>query len=709
MRLSMADVLIVDDSLTVRMDLQEAFGAAGFTATCCATATAAREALSRNAFALAVLDVLLPDGDGIQLLKELKTSPATATVPVMLLSSEAEVKNRVRGLKTGADEYLGKPYDTSYVIARARELVRKNEPELQPRLSTSVLVIDDSASFRGEMKDALEAAGYVVYTAATGEEGIRTAVDIRPAAVIVDGVLPGIDGSTVVRHLRLDAVLRYTPCLLLTAAEERHGELTALDAGADAYVRKEEGVAVTLARLAAMLRSAATPSAIDSTPSLFGPKKILAVDDSITYLHELAEQLRQETYDLVLARSGEEALELLAVQPVDCIVLDLVLPGLSGQETCRRIKNSPAYRNIPLVILTARDESASMIEGINAGADDYIVKSSNFEVVKAPLRAQLRRKQFEDENRRIREELLRKEVEGAAEAHTARKVAEARAAHLADLERKNAELAQANVALKWAREQAQRSSQVKSKFLANMSHELRTPLNAIIGCSELLEREIFGPLTPKQKEYVQNVLTGGRHLLSLINDVLDVSKVDAGRMELQREWAPLASIVDAVQSTVRTLADKQGVDMETSISPDIPDLYVDPMRIKQILYNLLSNAIKFTPKGGSVRLTARLQGERVELVVEDTGIGIRREDLSRLFREFEQIEPVSGEKPEGTGLGLILTKRLVEMHGGSISVKSEVGKGTSVSVELPLRRPSESGPEESALGGADRGPRFFQE
>jgi signal transduction histidine kinase len=262
-----------------------------------------------------------------------------------------------------------------------------------------------------------------------------------------------------------------------------------------------------------------------------------------------------------------------------------------------------------------------MIEGINAGADDYIVKSSNFEVLKARLRAQLRRKQFEDENRRIREELLRKEVEGAAEAHTAREVAEARAAHLADLERKNAELAQANVALKWAREQAQRSSQVKSKFLANMSHELRTPLNAIIGCSELLEQEIFGPLTAKQREYVQNVLTGGRHLLSLINDVLDLSKVEAGRMKLQREWAPLASIVDAIQSTVRTLADKQGVDMETSISPDIPNLYVDPVRIKQILYNLLSNAIKFTPKGGSVRLTARLQEERVELLVEDTGIG----------------------------------------------------------------------------------------
>ena len=399
--------LIVDDSLTVRMDIDEALQAAGFETVLCADLRSARDALAREPSGLIVLDIMLPDGDGLDYLAELRRAPATAHVPVLLLSTEAEVSSRVRGMRAGADEYVGKPYDIGQVVARALALVHASAGV--PRGSRRrILVIDDSATFRNELADILEGADYEVHQAATGEDGLTLAAAVRPHAVVVDGILPGIDGATVVRRLKSDTGLRSTPCILLTAADDAGDELRSLDAGADAYVRKSDDLGVILVRLAGLLRGA---SAGEAGASLLGPKRLLAVDDSMTYLQELGAQLRQEGYDVVLASSGEEALEFLTAQTVDCILLDLVMPGLSGQDTCRRIKSSLEWRDTPLIMLTARDDREAMIEGINAGADDYIAKSADFEVLKARLRAQLRRKHFEDENRRVRDELVHRRTE----------------------------------------------------------------------------------------------------------------------------------------------------------------------------------------------------------------------------------------------------------------------------------------------------------
>jgi PAS domain S-box-containing protein len=407
-------VLVVDDSLTVRMHMGEALDAAGFATVLCDDLRSARIALEAGGTDLVILDVVLPDGDGLDFLRELKSAPSSSHIPVLLLSTEAEVRSRVRGMGAGADEYVGKPYEIVQVIARARTLVHASAARAgSTRADTAarrILVIDDSPTFRHELTSALEEAGFDVQQADTGEEGLALAAAIRPDAVVVDGMLPGIDGATVVRRLKSDMAFRGTPCLLLTAAEGSAEELRSLEAGADAYIRKGGDLDVILVRLTALLRGA---SALSGTtkPSLFGPKRLLAVDDSATYLNELGSQLRLEGYDVVLATSGEEALEFLAAQTVDCILLDLVMPGLSGQETCRRIKQTPAWRETPLVILTAHDDRAAMIDGINAGADDYIAKSADFEVLKARLRAQLRRKHFEDENRSIRDQLVRKEAE----------------------------------------------------------------------------------------------------------------------------------------------------------------------------------------------------------------------------------------------------------------------------------------------------------
>lgn len=439
-------VLIVDDSLTVRMDLSEAFADEGFATIGCSTIAAAREACREAAFHVAILDVLLPDGDGIALLAEMKASPATANKPVLLLSTEDEVRDRVRGLKTGADDYVGKPYDARQVVSRARELISPGRGQTRER--PLVVVIDDSATFRAEVQEALEQNGYDVAVEVNGEEGLRLISNMRPDAILVDQHLPGIEGPEIIRQVRTDGVLRRTPCLLLTASEERADEVRALAAGADDFVHKHAGCEIVLTKLTALLRRSRATATAPVLSSLLAPKRILAVDDSSTFLNQLCDELRAEGYDVVAAHSGAEALELLAAQPVDCILLDLVMPGMSGQETCRRIKAEPAWRDIPLIILTALNEAEAMIEGINAGADDYITKTGEFGILKARLHAQLRRKQFEDENREIREQLHRREMQ-ALETLTLRQVNE-------QLERRvqerTAELARTNESLRQSEE-----------------------------------------------------------------------------------------------------------------------------------------------------------------------------------------------------------------------------------------------------------------
>ncbi len=233
-------VLILDDSLTVRMDLAELFEASGFRPIPCATVDAARAVLQREQVVVAVLDVHLPDGNGVDFLHELRESDGGAEIVVLMLSSASEVQDRLRGLQTGADEYIGKPYDAGYVVAKTRELLRARASKSSSPERPTILIIDDSVTYRQALRAAVESVGYTALITATGEDGLRIASDPRPSANLVDGVLPGIDGATVIRHVRLDLALRGTPCLLLTASDDHGAELAALDAGADAFIRKEE-------------------------------------------------------------------------------------------------------------------------------------------------------------------------------------------------------------------------------------------------------------------------------------------------------------------------------------------------------------------------------------------------------------------------------------------------------------------------------------
>jgi len=257
-------------------------------------------------------------------------------------------------------------------------------------------------------------------------------------------------------------------------------------------------------------------------------------------------------------------------------------------------------------------------------------------------------------------------------------------------------------ALQAANAQLEEASRHKSEFLANMSHELRTPLNSIIGFSEFLQQQTVGPLTAKQARYVGHIQQSGKHLLQLINDILDLSKVEAGKFVLEPQALPVATTLEDILVIARGLAHQKAQSIELEIEPDLPPLQADPVRFKQILFNLLSNAVKFTPSQGRITLVARrasAAGELLEVCVTDTGIGIKAEDLPRLFQEFVQLEAAATKRHEGTGLGLALTKRLVELHGGRIRAESAgEGRGSSFTVLLPFGGPG--GPPDASAGAS---------
>ena len=249
----------------------------------------------------------------------------------------------------------------------------------------------------------------------------------------------------------------------------------------------------------------------------------------------------------------------------------------------------------------------------------------------------------------------------------------------------NSRLEDANANLELRNREVERATKLKSQFLASMSHELRTPLNAIVGFSDLLSEQIAGPLNEKQVRFVGHIKTGSRHLLQLINDILDLSKIEAGHLHLEREDVSVADLMPEVLSTIRPLAMQKKIHLVEDLEAHLA-VHADRVRFKQIIYNLLSNAIKFTPEGGSLFVTACSSGGVAELSVRDTGVGIREEDLTAVFDEFRQVGDTTKGIKEGTGLGLAITRKIVEQHEGRIWVESEFGKGSTFTFTVPLAK-----------------------
>ncbi len=463
------------------------------------------------------------------------------------------------------------------------------------------------------------------------------------------------------------------------------------------------------------------------------PVEILLVEDSPTQAAKLKYLMESRGYATRVATNGRRALEAIRERKPRLVLSDVVMPEMGGYDLCRAIKTDPALQDIPVILVTSLIDPKDIVSGLESGADnfvrkpyseDYLLKRIQHVLLNQELRqAEGGRidlgivvyiggaKHFINAERQQILDLLISTYEQAVAVNEELQLREHQIVELnAHLERRAEELEMINQEIGRKNAELQRASGLKSEFVANMSHELRTPLNAIMGFSEMLKDGLLGELTERQKNSAGAIFDSGMHLLSLINDILDLSRIEAGKMEINLEKTEVDELLQNSVSMLKVRAQSHQIDLrlESSVHDRID---VDRRKARQIAYNLLSNAVKFTPDGGTVTLRAddvaavsfegllrvgelpvQPASRYLELSVIDTGIGIAPEDMGRLFRPFSQLDSGLARKYEGTGLGLVLVKQLVELHGGALAVQSSVGRGTTFKVWLPYREPARALP-----------------
>ena len=379
------------------------------------------------------------------------------------------------------------------------------------------------------------------------------------------------------------------------------------------------------------------------------PLSVLVLEDSIADFELIAYELERFGFDTRCTRVETEAdfAARLRENP-DIVLADYSVPAFAHIRALELLQESGLV--VPLIVLTGAVREEEVVECMRKGAADYLLKDRLIRLGPAVKRAleetELRRRKLQAERT-----LLEKNAELEEQYH-----------------------------------RAEAANRAKSAFLANMSHELRTPLTAVIGCSEILLDGKVGELTPEQLDFMQDIVTNGRHLLGLINDILDLTRVDSGMMPFHPVEVYLPDIIRESVAGFRLLATERGIALSVDVQPPAMQVWLDPQRLKQVLLNYLSNALKFTPPGG--RITVRIyiaDDALLRLEVEDTGIGIAAEDLDTLFQDFHQLDGGLSKNVQGTGLGLALTKRLVQAQGGTVGVISTLGRGCTFFANLPCR------------------------
>jgi DNA-binding response OmpR family regulator len=437
---------------------------------------------------------------------------------------------------------------------------------------------------------------------------------------------------------------------------------------------------------------------------------ILIVDDNHNNLEVLSETLSKAGFQVAVAIDGENALEQIQYYKPELILLDVMMPGIDGYQTCSRIKSNPDTFDIPVIFMTALTDTEHKVRGFALGAVDYVTKPFQREEVLARVRVQLQLRNLsrtlEGQNRILKKEILQRErIEGSLlrlNQDLEEKVKERTnklSLTLKNLRQAQVELVhqkkdlelrvkQRTAELAKSMTEAEKANQTKSQFLANMSHELRTPMNAIIGYSEMLmeEAEDLG-----QDDFIpdlKKIHGAGKHLLNLINDILDLSKVEAGRMELYLETFGIKNLINETVATIHPLIEKNNNTFEFNLADDLNEMHADLTKVRQSLFNLLSNASKFTNNGTiSLNVTSYLaEGKKmVSFKVTDTGIGMNPEQIGKLFKAFTQADASTTRKYGGTGLGLAITKKFCQLMGGDITVASETGIGSSFTLFIPLQ------------------------
>ncbi|HMC15423.1 MAG TPA: hybrid sensor histidine kinase/response regulator [Albitalea sp.] len=468
--------------------------------------------------------------------------------------------------------------------------------------------------------------------------------------------------------------------------------------------------------------------------SVSGPVDILLVEDSATQAQRLQHLLNSKGYSTEVASNGREALEALRGHKPKLVISDVVMPEMDGYALCHAIKADPALADTPVMLVTSLIDPQDIVRGLECGADNFVRKPyADDYLLKRVEHVLLNQRMRNDNKNRFelgmvvylgghkhfinaeRQQVLDLLISTYEQAVCVNEELQARESQISDLNaslaRRAAELEIINEEIARKNLELQRASGMKSEFVANMSHELRTPLNAIMGFSEMMKDGLLGELSDRQRMAAGAIFDSGMHLLSLINDILDLSRIEAGKMELELSKTDVGELMRNSVTMLQTRASAHHIELKLE-SQAVDPVWVDPRKARQIVYNLLSNAVKFTPDGGQVTLQARRVGSAqwhgmqrigeapllesdsyLEMSVIDTGIGIAAQDLSRLFHPFAQLESGLSRKYEGSGLGLALVKQLVELHGGALAVRSRVDHGTTFKVWLPYRQSSVRSPQ----------------
>jgi len=540
-----------------------------------------------------------------------------------------------------------------------------------------IIVVEDSETQALRLRHLLEGEGWDVVCVSTADAAFEEIGRQSPDLILVDYYLPGMHGDELCRRLRMNINTRGYLVMMLTSDETHDAELHGLESGADDFVPKSADTDILLLRIKTLLGKAQSQrSILAANGEPIRRARLLTIDDSPTYLEHLAGELEQEGYEVDRASSGEAGLSRLTSEAYDCVLVDLIMPGLDGIGVCRRINELRQSTDIPIAVLmlTGQENKDDLTRALEAGADDFVGKSSDMAVLKGRIRALLRRKFFQEENRRILQELKDKELE-ALKARAEKELAEARAELVGELEATAAEL--------------KRSNRELEQFAYVVSHDLKEPLRMITSYTQLLAEEHQGKLGENADLYINYVVGGAKRMRQLIDDLLEYSRV--GRRQEPSEQVDLRKLLDQILWDLNSAIHDAGARVEVG---ELPHISGNRTLLRQLFQNLIGNAIKFRGSEPPV-VTVRCTGDDSfwQFTVADNGIGIDPRHLDRIFEVFQRLH--TRDEYPGTGIGLAICRKIVEQNGGTIVAESTPGKGTTFRFTWPVSQ-GENTPDSGA-------------